>query len=62
VARETISACSGRFLRSSSQRLASLRAFNTALTVLGFLSANSAVKAQTFSGWSFQMSWVLVAV
>ena len=32
------------------------------MTVLGFLSANSAVKAQTFSGWSFQMSWVLRAV
>jgi hypothetical protein len=34
----------------SSQRLASCRALSTALTVLGFFSANSAVKAQTFSG------------
>src|SRR5258705_4780482 len=30
--------------------------------VLGFFSAKSALKAQTFSGWSFQMSWVLMAV
>ena len=47
---------------SSSQTLASCSAFNVALTVFGFFSANSAVNAQTFSGWSFQMSCVLIAV
>ena len=50
VGRETICACSGRFFRSSSQTLASCSALRTALTVFGFFSANSAVKAQTFSG------------
>ncbi len=59
VVRETISACSGRFSIRSSHTLASCSALSTAFTVFGFLSANSAVKAQTFSGWSFQMSWVL---
>jgi hypothetical protein len=57
-----MSACSGRFLRSSSHTLASLRALRIAFTVLGFLSANSAMKAHAFSGWSFQRSWVLRAV
>ena len=37
-------------------------ALSTALTVFGFFSANSSVNAQTFSGWSFHMSCVVIAV
>ena len=33
-----------------------------ALTVFGFLSANSSVNAHTFSGWSFHNCWVVTAV
>jgi len=33
-----------------------------ALTVFGFLVANSSVKASTFSGWSFQICCVVMAV
>ena len=33
-----------------------------ALTVFGFLPANSSVNAQTFSGWSFQSCCVVTAV
>ena len=28
----------------------------------GFFDANSSVKASTFSGWSFQICWVVIAV
>ena len=31
-------------------------------TVFGFFSANSLVKAQTFSGWSFHIICVVMAV
>jgi hypothetical protein len=62
VGRDTIDACSSRWARSSSQTLASCSAFSTALTVFGFLAANSSVKAQTFSGWSFHMSCVVMPV
>ena len=34
----------------------------TALTVFGFLVANSSVNPRTFSGWSFQICWVVMAV
>ena len=34
----------------------------TARAVLGFFCTNSAVVPSTFSGWSFQMSWVVMAV
>ena len=53
---------SGRFSSLSAQTLASCSAFSTALTVFGFLSANSAVKAQTFSGWFFHSACVVIAV
>ena len=33
-----------------------------AFTVFGFLSANSSVNAQTFSGWSFHNCCVVTAV
>ena len=47
---------------SSSHTLDSCSPLRTAFTVLGFFSANSAVKAQTFSGWSFQISCVVTLV
>ena len=47
---------------ASIQRLASRMAAITARQVLGFFWANSPVAPSTFSGWSFQMSWVVVAV
>ena len=34
----------------------------TARAVLGYFCTNSEVVPSTFSGWSFQMSWVVVAV
>ncbi len=33
-----------------------------AFTVLGFFWAYSSVKARTFSGWSFHICWVVMAV
>ena len=42
--------------------LASSTARITAFTVFGFLVANSSVKPSTFSGWSFQICWVVIAV
>lgn len=42
--------------------LASCKAFRMAFTVFGFFPANSSVKAQTFSGWSFHMSCVVTEV
>ena len=32
------------------------------MTVFGFFVANSSVNAQTFSGWSFHICWVVMAV
>src|SRR5713101_9826441 len=59
---ETTSAIFGRFSSLSIHWLASSTARITALTVLGFLVANSSVKASTFSGWSFHICWVVMAV
>src|SRR6187431_525302 len=62
VGREMISAAAGRLLMLSRCALASCSPFSTALTVLGFFVANSSVNAQTFSGWSFHIACVVVAV
>ena len=58
----TVSASLGRFSSLSAHWLASMIARMHALTVLGFLVANSSVKPSTFSGWSFQICWVVMAV
>ncbi|MNV59316.1 hypothetical protein D3C71_1517310 [compost metagenome] len=42
--------------------LASSTAIITARVVLGFFLTKSAEVPSTFSGWSFQMSWVVLAV
>lgn len=47
---------------ASIQRPASSTAMITARAVLGFFLTNSAVLPSTFSGWSFQTSWVVTAV
>src|SRR5437868_15147578 len=41
---------------------ASRMAAVTARAVLGYFLVNSAVVPSVFSGWSFQMSWVVTAV
>ncbi len=58
----TTSAMRGRFSSLSFHWLASTIARITALTVFGFFVANSSVKASTFSGWSFQICCVVMAV
>ena len=50
----------GRFSSLSFHWLASSTARITAFTVFGFFVANSSVKARTFSGWSFQICWVVM--
>ena len=47
---------------ASIQRPASMMAIITARAVLGYFLTNSPVQPSTFSGWSFQMSWVVAAV
>src|SRR5574343_1129622 len=47
---------------ASIQRLASRMAMITARQVLGYFLTKSAVVPSAFSGWSFQMSWVVAAV
>jgi hypothetical protein len=59
---ETTSAMRGRFSSLSFHWPASTTARTTALTVFGFFAANSSVKARTFSGWSFHICWVVMAV
>ncbi len=49
-AEETIFACSGRFSIIVQPNARLVQRLETAFTVFGFLSANSAVNAQTFSG------------
>ena len=58
----TTSAIFGRFSSLSFHWLASSTARITAFTVLGFFVANSSVKPSTFSGWSFQICCVVMAV
>ena len=58
----TTSAIRGRFSSLSFHWLASRMARITAFTVFGFFVANSSVKPRTFSGWSFQSCWVVIAV
>ena len=47
---------------SSRCTLARCSALSTAFTVFGFFVANSSVKAHTFSGWSFHIFCVVMAV
>ncbi len=42
--------------------LASTMARSVAFTVFGCLAANSSVNPRTFSGWSGQSCWVVMAV
>ena len=57
-----ILATSERFFMSSMYFDASRIAMIMARAVLGYFSTNSAVVPSTFSGWSFQISWVVAAV
>src|SRR3989344_7851093 len=52
----------GRFAMVSIYFEASRMAAVIARAVLGFFFTNSAVVPSVFSGWSFQMSWVVMAV
>ncbi|MCY1314066.1 hypothetical protein D9M70_646590 [compost metagenome] len=47
---------------ASMKRLASSRAITRARAVLGFCSTKSREQPSTFSGWSAQICWVVVAV
>src|SRR5450830_1639402 len=49
-------------IEASIQRLASMIAAIMARQVFGCFFANSSVEPSTFSGWSRQMSWVVMAV
>src|SRR5579862_7334428 len=62
VACDTMFAICLRFSSLSMYWLDRWSAFRIALTVLGFFAANSSVKAQTFSGWSFHICWLVMTV
>ena len=58
----TTSAIFVRFSSLSFHWLASRMARMHAFTVFGFFVANSSVKPSTFSGWSFHICCVVIAV